>query len=80
MNPAACARAKKAARLAREEAAKSQPPERLPDTPEEARALAWRHYRKLTRPHRRIFGGILTRREAERFIKTRIARERRAGR
>jgi hypothetical protein len=55
----------------------STPPEQLPATPEEAalieavkRQLQWRAYRKSTRPYRRAFRGIISRRDAERFYKT----------
>lgn len=57
-------------------------PEPLPRTPEDAelkaaaeRAAAYRAYRKRTRPFRRAFRGIITRREAERFAVARIKRQ-----
>lgn len=74
MNPAACQRAKKAARLARE-AAEAPTPERLPATPELAAREAYLTYRKHTRPFRRAFRGIITRREAERFVIARVKRQ-----
>lgn len=56
----------------------------LPRTPEEADALeyaarrfAYLTYRKHTRPYRRAFRGIISRREAERFV---ISRARVAAR
>lgn len=75
MNPAACARAKKELRLARERAAAPAEPKQLPATPEEAVADAYRQYRKHTRPFRRTFRGIISRKEAEMFIKARIAKQ-----
>jgi plasmid stabilization system protein ParE len=69
MNPAACARAKKELRLAREAAAE---PTRLPDTPEDPYVA----YRRHTRPFRRVFRGIITRKEAERFTVARVRRQR----
>lgn len=74
MNPAACARAKKELRLANERAlvVKAPEPKRLPATPEEAKVEAYRAYRKATRPYRRMFRGIITRREAERFVIARM--------
>lgn len=48
-------------------------PEQLPATPEEA----YRRYRKATRPFRRTFGGILTRKEADRFIVARLRKQER---
>jgi hypothetical protein len=65
MNPAACARAKKAARLAREEAIREVVgPERLPDAPEDPYVT----YRRHTRAFRRTFRGIITRKEAESLV------------
>lgn len=37
---------------------------------------AYKKYRKMTRPYRRAFRGIITRREAERFIESRVRAER----
>lgn len=72
MNPAACAGAKKAARLAREAATAPPTPKPLP--PIEAR----RAYRKHTRPYRRAFRGIISRRDAERFYISRARKTARA--
>lgn len=74
MNPAACARAKKAARLAREAALVTPEPPRPPRTPEEA----YKAYRKSTRPYRRAFRGIISRRDAERFFTSRARKTTRA--
>lgn len=78
MNPAACARAKKAARLEREAALVTVTPDPLPRTPEEAAVLAYRTYRKNTRPFRRVFRGVISRREAERFFISRARKTQRA--
>lgn len=59
-------------------------PELLPATPEDAeiqravaRVLAYRAYRRRTRPFRRAFRGIITRKEAERlYMSQKIARQR----
>lgn len=72
MNPAACARAKKDLRLARERA---EAPVRLPDIPEDPYVT----YRRHTRPFRRMFRGIITRKEAERFVVSRVRRQRAAA-
>jgi hypothetical protein len=77
VDPAACARAKKAERLARE-AALITKPEPLPRTPEEAAQLAYRQYRKNTRPFRRVFRGVISRRDAERFVIARMKKQARA--
>jgi hypothetical protein len=76
VNPAACARAKKELRLARERDEAPAPAQRLPDTPEEAAREAYRAYRRHTRPFRRVFRGIITRKEAERFTVARVRRQR----
>jgi hypothetical protein len=68
MDPAACARAKKELRLARERDAQ---PERLPDVEDPYVA-----YRRHTRPFRRAFRGIITRKEAERFVVGRLRKQR----
>lgn len=78
MNPAAIQRAKKAERLASEAREAPPEPKKIPTTPEEARSLAWREYRRHTRPFRRAFRGIITRREAERFVRVRLKRQERA--
>lgn len=78
MDPAACARAKKAVRLAREAALALPAPEPLPRTPEEATQRAYRQYRRNTRPFRRVFRGVISRREAERFAISRIRKQMRA--
>lgn len=78
MNPAACARAKKELRLARERDEASAPAQRLSATPEDAAAEAYRTYRRHTRPYRRMFRGIITRKEAERFALARVRRQRAA--
>jgi hypothetical protein len=77
VDPAACARAKKAERLARE-AALNTKPEPLPRTPEEAAQRAYREYRRHTRPFRRVFRGVISRREAERFAIARMKKQARA--
>jgi hypothetical protein len=77
VDPAACARAKKAERLARE-AALNIKPEPLPRTPEEAAQRAYREYRRNTRPFRRVFRGVIPRREAERFVIARMKKQARA--
>lgn len=53
-------------------------PKPLPLTPEDARAEAYRTYRRHTRPFRRAFRGIISRKDAERFIKARLAKQTRA--
>lgn len=86
MNPAACARAKKAKRLEREAALEAMKQEtdalfhgpQLPATPEEAFAQARRSYRKHTRPFRSAFRGIISRRDAERFMIARLHKQGRA--
>lgn len=50
-------------------------PPRLPATPEDAAIEAYRKYREHSRPYRRIFGGIITRKEAERFVIVRARRQ-----
>jgi hypothetical protein len=57
----------------------------LPLTPEDAEELArlakvtaWRSYRKNTRPFRRAFRGIISRKEAERFFISRARKSARA--
>lgn len=77
MNPAACARAKKAARLEREAALAPAVVPEPPKTPQEAMHRAYAAYRKHTRPYRRVFAGIITRKEAERFVKMRVEKQRR---
>lgn len=52
--------------------------EPLPLTPEDAARRAYRDYRARTRPFRRTFRGIITRREAERFLIARIQKTQRA--
>lgn len=54
-------------------------PNLLPTTPEEAeliealaRRAAYKAYRKQTRPYRRAFRGVFTRREADRFVRSRL--------
>lgn len=79
MNPAACARAKKKARLEREAALKPKQPPQLPATPEEAQRVAYKTYRRHTRPYRRAFRGIIARRTAERFVIDRLKRQTRAA-
>ena len=61
------------------------PHEQLPATPEDAalrrqieRALAYKRYRKHTRPFRRTFRGIITRKDAERFFISRARQSARA--
>lgn len=76
MNPAACARAKKELRLARERDEAPAPAQRLPATPEDAAREAYRKYRRHTRPFRRMFRGIITRKEVERFMVARARRQR----
>jgi hypothetical protein len=78
MNPAACARAKKALRLERETALVVPTPDPLPLTPEGAARKAYRDYRRNSRPFRRAFRGIVTRREAERFLISRMRKTQRA--
>jgi hypothetical protein len=78
VDPAACARAKKAKRLEREAAMAPPPPKQLPRTPEEAAVLAYREYRRATRPFRSTFRGIISRREAERFFISRARKTARA--
>jgi hypothetical protein len=84
VDPAACARAKKAERLVREatldtlDTALNPKPESLPSTPEEAAQRAYREYRRHTRPFRRVFRGIITRRDAERFLIARMRKTQRA--
>jgi hypothetical protein len=76
MNPAACARARKAERLAREAALDLTPPDPqgLPATPEDA----YKQYRKNSRPFRKVFRGVITRKEAERFFISRARKTERA--
>jgi hypothetical protein len=57
----------------------------LPLTPEDAEELArlakvaaWKSYRKNTRPFRRAFRGIISRKEAERFFISRARKSARA--
>jgi hypothetical protein len=78
VDPAACARAKRAERLA-SEAALAPTPEPLPRTPEEAAQLAYRQYRRNTRPFRRVFRGVISRRDAERFVIARLKKQTRAA-
>lgn len=78
MNPAACARAKKAARLELERTLTLPEGARvasLPPTPEDAALEAYCKYRKATRPFRRAFRGIITRREAELFVRARVSKQ-----
>jgi hypothetical protein len=51
-------------------------PIQLPDTPEDAAHEAYRQYRQHSRPFRRVFRGIITRKEAERFVVARVRRQR----
>lgn len=75
MNPAACARAKKAARLEREAALAPPVTPEPPKSPQEAAYRAYLLYRQHTRPFRRVFAGIISRREAERFVRVRLAKQ-----
>lgn len=63
----------------------AHPNDLLPATPEDAelqrqveRVLAYKRYRKHTRPFRRTFRGIITRKDAERFYITRARKSARA--